>query len=81
MTDKQIILSLTRELEAATKPKWVSVDEQLPELKVRVLAFDFNGFGTVSARLGSAGWYLEGVLDNHCNVTHWQPLPPDPEAK
>lgn len=37
MTDKQIILSLTRELEEAIKPKWVSVNDKMPSYGEPVL--------------------------------------------
>ena len=57
---------------------WINVEDNLPEFKVRVLAFDKNGFGCVSARLHDYGWYLEGELDKNCNVTHWMPLPESP---
>lgn len=58
---------------------WIRVGDEFPELKVRVLIFDADGFGVLSGRLGSAGWYLEGVLDTGANITHWQPLPEPPK--
>lgn len=62
----------------APQSEWISVVDRLPTLKERVLAFDAGGFGWVSARMTERGWYLEGELDTHCNVTHWQPLPEPP---
>lgn len=59
--------------------KWIKVEDKLPELKVRVLVFERDGFGVLSARLSPVGWYLEGCLDIGCNVTHWMPLPKEPE--
>ena len=59
--------------------RWIKVEDKLPELKVRVLVFDNGGFGVLSARLSAVGWYLEGYLDIGCNVTHWMPLPKEPE--
>ena len=79
MNDKQIIKKLTEELEQETKPKWISVDERLPELRERVILFDNNGFGLVTGRRGTAEWYLEGDLDLNANITHWQPLPEPPK--
>jgi hypothetical protein len=61
-----------------TQDNWIGVDDELPELKLRVMAFDAGGFGWVSARLNTNGWYLEGNLDTHCVITHWMPLPKSP---
>ena len=58
---------------------WISINESLPELKRRVLVYDALGFGVLTARRGSAGWYLEGELDGYANVTHWMPLPDPPK--
>jgi hypothetical protein len=60
------------------KYKWISVDDRLPEIQERILLFDSGGFGVLSGRMGSAGWYLEGCLDTNSNITHWQPLPESP---
>jgi len=61
--------------------KWISVEERLPTLKQRVIVNDEGGFGVLSARLSSIGWYLEGVLDKYANVTHWMPLPETPQEQ
>lgn len=55
--------------------EWIRTKDKLPELKVRVLIFDSGGFGVLSGILGSAGWYVEGMLDTGANITHWMPLP------
>ncbi len=100
MTDKQIILSLTRELEAATKPKWVSVSDRLPEVGVEVLVVNSKGSMSTSKDVGLAqdviGKYNRSFYDEErdfnsvcasigggwsMNVTHWQPLPTQPEVK
>jgi hypothetical protein len=65
----------------ATQNNSIRVDDALPELKLRVMAFDAGGFGWVSARFTTNGWYLEGDLDTHCHVTHWMPLPTPPIKK
>ena len=59
---------------------WISVEDELPELKRRVIVSDSGGFGVLSARLSSVGWYIEGVLDNNANITHWMPLPEPPNT-
>lgn len=61
--------------------KWISVKDKLPEKQTRVLLFDNGGFGILTGRIGSAGWYLEGGLDEFANITHWMPLPEPPEDK
>lgn len=61
--------------------EWISVKDKLPEKQTRVLLFDNGGFGVITGRIGSAGWYLEGDLDKYANVTHWMPLPETPEDK
>lgn len=83
MTDKQIILSLTRELEAATKPKWVSVHDAEPKPMVDVILLTSRGNVGVGclfpgdkdhrriefngASMGKQFWDFE--------FTHWMPLP------
>lgn len=59
--------------------EWISVKDKLPEKQTRVLLFDNCGFGILTGRIGSAGWYLEGDLDKYANVTHWMPLPEPPK--
>ena len=58
--------------------KWIDINDELPPLKEKILAFDNGGFGVLSARYSTRGWYLEGELDNFQNVTHWMPLPSPP---
>ena len=60
---------------------WISIKDELPSIGIRVMVFDKNGFGVLSGRLGSAGWYLENELDKNCNVTHWMYLPSPPEGE
>lgn len=86
MTDKQIILSLTRELEAATKPKWVSVDDELPaksgQYLVKVPNSPFNRNGQAVSEFSKLSNPNFGYDRIHMDrVTHWQPLPPAPEVK
>ena len=76
-------------LEAA-QPKWISVEERLPEPKTAVLAYGqrhvFNGKkieGLPMARVaytrgmeeGWFSWDSEDVID----VTHWMPMPEPPK--
>ena len=57
---------------------WVNVEDRLPKKFEKVILFDKDGFGAITGRLGSVGWYLEETLDLSSNVTHWMPLPEPP---
>ena len=59
--------------------EWISIEDKLPEKGKRVLLYDRNGFGVLSGRLNSAGWYLEGDLDHQANITDWMELPEPPK--
>ncbi len=76
MTDKQIIANLTAKLESATKPKWVSVSDRLPENE-RVIAYTPNEDLCVQYRFIPAGLFKQVASD----ATHWQTLPTQPEAQ
>ena len=78
MNDKQIIKKLTEELEEATKPKWVSVEE-IPvnghygwEVGERAIAF--NGY-VFEIEWDGEDWCSIGGDD----FTHWMKTPEDPQ--
>ncbi len=85
MTDEQIIANLTAKLEAATKPKWVSIDSEIkPEQGQQVLIYttDADDLPTiVKATYNVKNRFLlcGGYRDK--GLTHWQPLPTAPEVK
>lgn len=62
---------------------WLVIDirNQVPKFMERALLYDASGFGWVTGRMQSAGWYLEGELDKNCNITHWMKLPNPPKAE
>lgn len=59
----------------ATQPRWISVDDILPEKNIEVMVCDKGGlFGT--AYYDSVGWHSS----NTCyRITHWMPLPEPPK--
>lgn len=77
MTDKQIILSLTRELEAATKPKWVSVHDCVPAIGDRCILALTDGYIEIGCYEGETFGF---TFDNRpVDATHWQPAPEAPK--
>ena len=74
------------EYVAMFEPKWIPVEERLPERYIRVLAWvkcdpheHPHGIGFI----GSMGfWSLDELRhDPSAEVTHWMPLPEPPEVK
>ena len=67
------------ELEGS-QPKWISVDDRLPEEFQEVLSFaGHNGIAHSIYRAGSFKKNL--VVWEHQAVTHWMPLPEQPKNK
>lgn len=68
------------QLEAA-QPKWISVEERLPDCLEDVIAFNQNGdirwFSVASVDRGT--WWRDGKIVHH--VTHWMPLPEPPKEE
>jgi hypothetical protein len=74
------------------QPKWISVDERLPEEKTAVLAFGqryvFNGkkietwpMTHVAYTIGEGEGWFSWDSEDVISVTHWMPLPQAPEVK
>ena len=59
------------------KPKWISVEERLPEKDVKVLTYGVYGFSVNYRDRFSGKW--RGVNGRPQWITHWMPLPPCPE--
>lgn len=71
-------------------PRWISVEERLPEKKEYVLCWYDDGFGkkwhTVGRMMDSVGnrWDLDvfhGYDEDGVTVTHWMPLPEPPKEE
>ncbi len=82
MTDKQIIANLTAKLEAATKPKWVSVHDMLPQNETGVICCCSEGH--VSEMYFDDGKFNFPRFDIYPDeydlkflneIIGWQPLP------
>ena len=84
MTEKDLLIQDLRRENAELKarvPKWISVDDRLPEFGVSVLARCFyNGkWKTLvchTSKENFGEWYTDEVCQ-WVKVTHWMPLPPD----
>jgi hypothetical protein len=68
----------------ARMPRWISVEEQLPEYGERVLVF--GGFTRYVAyydknRYGGESWHKLNSKSHYCNPTHWMPLPEPPKEE
>ena len=76
----QSALALIQQLESA-QPKWISVEDRLPERFKDVLVFSRNGSVTWTevAHLTRNQWWRVGIP--MINVTHWMPLPEPPKEE
>lgn len=68
--------------QKAAQPKWISVEERLPEIGRTVICcakgyIPLIGTGWYDANLNM--WHLDFV--NNRPVTHWMPLPAPPKEK
>jgi len=62
-------------------PRWIPVEERLPEVAGWYLAFEARQqwFGHFDPEYGSESWHdSDGYLNQ---VTHWMPLPDAPEKE
>lgn len=65
--------------DEVTKPQWISVEDELPEVGVAVLTITPRG----TQRVGfyEDGWWLANYIDlvRMGSITHWMPLPQAPK--
>lgn len=56
-------------------PEPISVDDRMPNDNQEVMFYSFSWVvGTFN------GSYWSNSADIYCSVTHWMPVPPDPEG-
>lgn len=68
-------------LDSVKIPRWVPVEERLPEDGAEVLAWSQFGFAYVDLWIDGA-WKIDGLVNGENEVvTHWMPLPKPPEEK
>ena len=60
-----------------TVQEWISVKERFPEKPMKCLVYTKRGeYGGYEITYYNEGFYLQ-----YANVTHWMPLPDEPEVK
>jgi len=69
--------------DAFTKPKWISVEDRLPEVGHRVLAYEKPELVVVAEihryAIGDCWWSTDGGHTPYSVFpSHWMPLPPPP---
>ena len=77
-------ISIIQQLEAQV-PRWISVEERLPEdekdVAVIVKLRKGNWMYLTAFRMPYGGWWINrGSGLDYAEVTHWMPLPEPPEA-
>lgn len=81
-------LAYIQQLEAQV-PKWISVEERLPEISDVVLVIasgkpreniELHDAFLIASFWGDEGWIADGYEEwDAVNVTHWMPLPEPPK--
>jgi hypothetical protein len=69
-------------IEYANQPKWISVEDRLPEsLRNVLVVYDNEIDGYITRGFYHGGqWEVQSyaIAKHNCKVTHWQPLPEKP---
>ena len=83
------VMDYIRQLEAQV-PKWISAEERLPEVSVRLLAYEYSAALLVydGEHMHEAYychttkmWHDASDEDHIIDVTHWMPLPEPPKGE
>jgi len=59
--------------DEVTKPRWISVEDELPKDDVYVTTI--NKYGLQEVRYYSRGKWYSNFGDEHGSITHWMPIP------
>ena len=87
MTEKDLIIQDLRRENAklrASVPKWISVNDRLPEDESDVLAYSRNGEeGRIYPANYAKGVWFDCIFTSSANdtTTHWMPLPEPPKGE
>lgn len=71
-------LESERDAALAKVPKWISVEERLPEDRKPVNVMFGDGFSTLGF-LQDTKWYVAGFLYEQFGIKYWSSLPEPPE--
>ena len=71
----------------AQMPRWISVEERLPETDDFVIVAVLDERGDTPYQYTDFGWYLDAArcwivnAEQRRDITHWMPLPAPPEEE
>ena len=66
---------------ADVRPKWISVEERLPEAGQRVLCYCRANIYEVMKMRTDGRWVANDMVLRNSFVTHWMPLPEAPKME
>ena len=87
MTEKDLIIQDLRRENAklrASVPKWISVNDRLPEDESDVLAYSRNGEeGRIYPANYAKGVWFDCIFNTPATdtTTHWMPIPEPPKGE
>ena len=73
LTDAQLAL-------LRNPPRWIPVEERLPEPHHHVIGWQPGFARTAEVWIGSSGQWIGGDFEPAGDITHWMPLPEPPKC-